>query len=527
MSSRRWWRWLLAAAAALLVFNLGVSLLLATSRLRQALSARLEASFGRSIEVSRFDWNLLGGLRVEANYFTVGEDPRFGHEYFLRGERLTAGLRWSALLRGRLEFGAIRLDGASVNVVRDGAGKWNVEAWYRPGAAAAGDAAASPALRVENIHIENGRLNFKQGPDKLPFALAGLAGSLVRESDGIWRVDLSARPIHAGVIVQDPGQIDVTGRIGGKEAGRGAADLRIAWRESPLSDVLRLVRGHDYGMRGRVLIELRARHAAPEASTDHPWQLAAAARFSGLHRWDFAPRPGDPALNFLAAGSWWPEASRVEVTEGSIEGPRSSARFSGQAVWGAAKPLRFSGKLFSNGLDLGELVDWLRAFRPGVSDALRVEGHAALDLRFSGLPLRFEAGTIASGGARARRGQASLLLQVEPWVTRIERANARFGPADVQLLPDTARDKNSRNRGPEAAISGKMNFSPPWNWEISVSGQTAQVEELLAAARAAGWQQPTGWRLLDSLVRRSARRPPGAQTYRFAGAFGGPVGNPK
>ncbi|HZV59672.1 MAG TPA: hypothetical protein VFF42_04975, partial [Candidatus Eremiobacteraceae bacterium] len=71
--------------------------MLRTSAARRFLIAHLEASFGRPVEVGRFDFSLLDGVRLEANSVTISEDPRFGHEYFLRADTLGAGLRWSAL----------------------------------------------------------------------------------------------------------------------------------------------------------------------------------------------------------------------------------------------------------------------------------------------------------------------------------------------------------------------------------------------------------------------------------------------
>src|SRR5208282_5596330 len=91
-----------------------------------------EASFGRPVEVGRFDFSLLDGARLEAHSVTVSEDSRFGHEYFLRAETLTAGLRWRALLSGRFEFGTLSLSRPSLNLVRDAQGRWNIERWLPP-----------------------------------------------------------------------------------------------------------------------------------------------------------------------------------------------------------------------------------------------------------------------------------------------------------------------------------------------------------------------------------------------------------
>ena len=71
-------------------------------------------------------------LQLYANEVTVGEDPAFGYEYFLRAEHLSAGLRWSGLLRGHFEFGTLSFSRPSLILVRSSRGQWNLERWLPP-----------------------------------------------------------------------------------------------------------------------------------------------------------------------------------------------------------------------------------------------------------------------------------------------------------------------------------------------------------------------------------------------------------
>ena len=129
---RRWRRFVLLSLAGLLIASFGLSLALQDGWARRSLLARLAASFGRPVEVGRFGFNLLSGLRLEAQSVTVSEDPRFGQEYFLRAERLTASVRWTALARGRFEFDTVSLTRPSLNLVRTADGRWNIESWLPP-----------------------------------------------------------------------------------------------------------------------------------------------------------------------------------------------------------------------------------------------------------------------------------------------------------------------------------------------------------------------------------------------------------
>ena len=92
MTKRRWFV-LVFAALALLLANAALSGALELGWARRTLLARLSASFGRPVEVRRFQFNLLSGLRLEANEVTVSEDPRFGQEYFLRADQQTLDFR--------------------------------------------------------------------------------------------------------------------------------------------------------------------------------------------------------------------------------------------------------------------------------------------------------------------------------------------------------------------------------------------------------------------------------------------------
>ena len=103
-SLRKWWKPGLALLLALVAVQEGVSLLVRTGSARAFLTRELRSSFGRDVEVRQFSASLFPSPRLDAYGVSVGEDPAFGQEYFLRAERLSAGLRWTGLLRGRFEL---------------------------------------------------------------------------------------------------------------------------------------------------------------------------------------------------------------------------------------------------------------------------------------------------------------------------------------------------------------------------------------------------------------------------------------
>src|SRR5262249_57015998 len=104
---RRWWKLALALALLLALAQLGVSLVVRTRRVHDFLVAQLSRAFGRPVEVEHFEAQLLPTPTLDAASISVGEDPAFGNEYFLRAESFSAGFRWLGLVRGRVEFGTL------------------------------------------------------------------------------------------------------------------------------------------------------------------------------------------------------------------------------------------------------------------------------------------------------------------------------------------------------------------------------------------------------------------------------------
>ena len=376
MRNTSWLRRAVVAFVLLLAASAGLSLALRARRVHRFLIARLEAAFGRPVEVSRFDFSLLDGARLQANSITVAEDPRFGREYFLRAERLTAGLRWRSLARGRFEFGTLSFSHASLNLVRAADGHWNVESWLPPPPIAAGAPAPHSHARLYRIEVDAGRINFKRGDDKRPFALVNLRGHLEQQGTGRWQMDLEAQPVRAAVALQEAGALRLRGFIAGASARLQPAELQLTWQGVSLADALRLARGRDYGLRGKLAVELTARSQGWTQAAGPGWSLSSTARLANVHRWDLPERPGAPALNLILEARWQPGEGAVEISKCVLEAPRSSVSGTGRIRWAAgfAPEFRFA----SSGINLADVLSWYRAFRTGVAEDLTLDGYAGL-----------------------------------------------------------------------------------------------------------------------------------------------------
>jgi len=492
MGKKCWFRWLVGIVVAIVAGTFGLNLLLAANPVRTFLTAELSAAFGRPVEVSRFHFTILDGPRIEARYITVAEDPRFGHEYFLRAEKLTAGPRWRSLLRGRFDFGTLTLTRPSVNLVRLPDGQWNLEHWLPPlesppGAVSARTPAGARApVPPYVLKVDSGRINFKRGVDKHPFALVDLNGRVDQESGGRWRIDLEARLARAAVDIQEAGVIRVRGRVGGTSARLRPAELTVTWEEASLADALRLLRGWDSGVRGALSAEFTASSGLPGAQQPSPgplspWEFSGTLRVLDMHRWDLPHHAGDPAFNLQLQARWWPERARVEVERAVFEAARSNLRASGHVEW--AQPGASSLRLISSGVDLDDALAYFRAFRHGVADNLALEGSAGVDFELDGWPPRVVRGVVATDGARLRVPGLAAAVAVGRSVLRVEKGK-------VELLPTTLTLATSRDA---FRLDGVTTLGPPWRYLLNFSGQTAHLEDLQTITAALGWPRGEGW----------------------------------
>jgi hypothetical protein len=480
---------------ALLIFlwlaDLGVSLLIRHTRLQRRLTARLETVFGRSVEVGSYDFSLWGGPTLEAHSVTFGEDPRFGHEYFLRADSLTVRLRWQGFFRGHMELGAIALESPSLNLVRNAEGDWNVAEWLPKYAGSAAPSAPSPAVRFGRIDVASGRINFKRGDEKLPFALTNVNGYMEPDRSGRWTLNLEAVPTRAALLLQQAGTIRVSGHVGGTSSRLRPAVLDLAWDDASLSDLLHLAHGYDFGVRGGLGLVV---HAETQGNN---WALQGRAELRRLHRWDFAVRPDNPAVNVNAKMILYPLASGLDITEATIEAPHSFARadahfawpspaepqFAAQSVSAAASPAQF--EITQSQLDLSDVLAWIRAFHSDVAADVTLRGFASVRAGFSAWPPRLTSAAGAIAGAEL----ASARLRAP---AHLSQTLFRYDHEMFSLLPATISYGSSDGAIHAEAIAGAGQREFP---VYHLSGNLTQVRDVVATAGALGWNISRGWDL--------------------------------
>lgn len=505
--------WLIGPVVCIALASWSFSLALQGGWLRRSLSARLAATFGRPVEVAHFGFTIFGGPVFEADSVTVGEDPRFGQEYLLRADRLSARLRWAALIHGRMEFDRLSLSRPSLNLVRAADGTWNIETWLpAPNTQTSLQLSRSPAeipAHASRIDIAAGRINFKKGVEKLPFAFVDVNGSVNLQAAGRWSLDLQARPARAAVILQRSGTLRLRGTIGGTSARLQPADLRLTWEGASLADAARLARGTDYGLRGLLDADFAARINPSGDETDSPWKIEGGLRLQAIHRWDLVARPDNPAVNLQLTAAWRPGEARLEVEHWLMEAPHSNLNGDASVDWSYGFDPEV--RVLDSAIGFPDLVTWSHAFFPGRAEDLDIDGSASMEAKLAGWPLRIEDLSIASGGASVRTysnpaGSKAAAIRVGPVQASWSRSSLLLAPVAVRLL-SFAPNRAQRSIRSQTVSEGLFHIGGDlgpihvgdafhdWPYKLAIEGQTGRLQDLRAAVAAFGWQFSPNWEI--------------------------------
>jgi len=528
---QRWWKRALALVVLLIALQAGVSLLARTRRVHGYLVAHLERAFGRPVEVGSFNVWLLPSLQLDAESVTVGEDPAFGYEYFLRAEHLSAGLRWMGLLRGHFEFGIMSLGKPSLVLMRNSEGRWNLERWLpppkvNPGQTAHGYGPPSPVApvnRLQRIEIDDGRVNFKVQDDKQPFAFTNVSGSVEQVSPGRWHLQLEAQPWRSGVSLQSAGTLRVRGDLAGTSTRLQPAEINLQWSQASLADVFRLFRGQDYGVRGLFALEANAKSG--NANDDQPgdWTFSVQCRAAQIHRWDLTERPDNPRINALLKGSWNIGSGNLVAEQIAVEGPSSNLRGRFERHGGNAESTEL--RLDSMGIQASDLLAWFRAFHSGVAEGITAEQYFTGGMILRGWPLTLESAALASNGGVVRVPGFAEPVRIGSVRGGRDRSMLVIGPVRVALggdLRDVAAPKRRRialamNNAADLTLEHDLNTQAG---SISIEGNFFKAEEFLKLSTAFGYPLNHGWELsgqATALTRWEWKKP-------FRGNWNGRIG---
>ncbi|MCI0370187.1 MAG: AsmA family protein, partial [candidate division NC10 bacterium] len=176
----------------LLLLLLLVPSLMPANRYRALIAAKAGEALGRPVSVGGARLTILPGLGAEATDLSIGEDPAFGREPFLRAKAVAVRVAFLPLLTGRVEVSRAILEAPRLTLVRDARGHWNVTTL---GASKAGGAprptppreseppGASLPLLPSRLDLTDGAVTVRDLQKKGTVALRNLEVSL-RQGEG-------------------------------------------------------------------------------------------------------------------------------------------------------------------------------------------------------------------------------------------------------------------------------------------------------------------------------------------------------
>ena len=279
-SSKR--RTVVAAAVillALFIFRPGAS------RLKSRIIVSISSALGRSVDIGSVHLRLLPWPGFDLQNLVVYDDPAFGAEPMLRSGEVTAALRLTSLLRGRLEVARLDLTEPSLNLVHAENGRWNVEALLERTAhtplAPTGKTKSEPRPGFPYIEATSARINFKSGAEKKPYALNNADFSLWQDSENSWGLRLKAQPFRTDLNLNDLGLLQLSGTWQRAEALRDTPlQLTLEWNHAQLGQFTKLFTGNDQGWRGEILLDMTL------AGTPAHLQIASDASIQDFRRYD-------------------------------------------------------------------------------------------------------------------------------------------------------------------------------------------------------------------------------------------------
>ena len=472
------------------VLTLSVVLLLAlflirpgANRLRTRIARSISMALGRPVDIAAVKLRLLPHPGFDLESFVIHDDPAFSAEPMLRAQEVTASLRMTSLLRGRLEIARLNLTEPSLNLVRNAEGHWNLESLIERAAKipVAPTSKAKTERRPGFPYIEagRGRINFKFGPEKKPYALTDADFALWQDSENAWGMRLKAQPVRTDFNLTDTGLVTVNG------SWQRAATLRetpvqfsLQWDRAQLGQFTKLTYGNDKGWRGGLKV------IATLAGTPADLAIVAAASVQDFRRYDIlgggdlrlaAQCSGhysspDHALSEIACSA--PVGDGTIAVAGRIDGPFSSPEC--------------DLALTARDLPIQSLVGFARHTKQGMLDDLIATGRLVGNVQFR----RGKAGIVWEGDGEtssfrlgSKLNKTELVLGRVPFAISHAPGSKSRAAGKIVPPPETHFDVGpfdlALGRPTPAAVRGWASRS---GYSFTVQGDV-QVQRLLQLAR--------------------------------------------
>ncbi len=340
-------------------------------RVHTTLVREISTALGRQVEIGKVSVQLLPQPGFDLQNFVVHEDPAFGVEPTLRADEVTATLRLTSLLRGRLEIARLSFSEPSLNLVRNRAGRWNLENVLLR----ADQTRVAPTSKSKTevrpgfpyIEASSARINFKFGAEKKPYRLNDADFSLWQDSEDTWAMRLKAEPLRTDFNLSDTGTVRIQG------SWQRAANLRdtplqfnVQWQQGQLGQATTLFYGSDQGWRGAVTVSATL--------TGTPADLAIAGRASvdNFRRYDL-DSAGTLRLAAQCNAHYLPMEARLAKIACTAPVAGGSVDLSG-AISGSSNSRLYDLNFIAQDVPMQSVVSMARHTKKGIAEDLVAKG---------------------------------------------------------------------------------------------------------------------------------------------------------
>ncbi len=498
------------------------------NRLKVRIVNSISLALGRPVDIATVSLRLLPQPGFDLQNFVIHDDPAFSAEPMLRAQEVTASLRVTSLLRGRLEIARLSLTEPSLNLVRGAEGHWNLENLVERAAkitvAPTSKAKTETRPGFPYIEADRGRINFKFGAEKKPYALTEADFALWQDSENTWGMRLEAEPVRTDFNLSDTGTLTASG------SWQRAASLRdtpvqfnLQWIRAQLGQATKLAYGNDKGWRGRLRVSTTL------TGTPASLAIATTASVQDFRRYDIF---GGGELRLAAECSGHYSSLDHRLSDVVCKAPVGDGTISlAGSIIGPFSSRDYDVALTAEGLPIQSLIALARHTKQAVPDDLiaagRLDGSVKLR-RDSNAPadgVNWEGSGETSGfELRSKLNKTELILGRIPFVVSPARSLAvnprsratsrEIAAPPVEAHLEVGPFELGLGRPVPATVRGWASRS---GYSFTVQGD-AQLRRLLQVARMAGI--PTSQPAADGLAKVDLQIAGGWQGFMAPRAVG-------
>ena len=462
MKRSRFWVALLCALLLIAV----VPQFFSTEVFRRRMHHALQRELSRPAEFNSVRITLVPRPGVVAERLVLHEDPAFGAEPFLYVEELRCYLPLSTLWTWRVACSRVHLIGASINLVRNADGAWNLGAILA-------EPLPSATLRPV-ITVVGGRLNFKAGNMKRRYALSQLRIRFAPASEETWEVQLTGRPLRTDQSLDDTGQARLRGEI--VPAGRDhpvAFRLEGGFDRGSLEQLAAFATGREAPVRADASFQLEVQGTTDDWSGNGTFSLADLRRWDLLAGEDIPPWESDFEVRYSGG------EDLLEFGSVRLRSPKSEVELAVR-VQNPLRDRQWEVEGRSEGLDLGEWLGQVAKLTEAIPDDTTMAGTAALSFRAGGSLDEWEGDFRSSDDVTIRGSSGEDVVTLEGFHIGLAGGKLELQPMTVNF-PD----------GQSLVLDGSMSLDRKrYPYRLHWKSEGVPVEALEGAAAALGMTPP-------------------------------------